>query len=296
MRCLLLGILLIAPAFAGPAKHVLLISIDGMRPDAMMEAEMPNLKKLIARGAHSLEARTVMPSITLTSHVSMVTGLSPKRHKVLWNEWKPEKGAISSRTIFDIAKDAGLRTALFAGKPKFKHLDRGGLDVCEVPDYSAREVAARAAQHIRVRKPNLIMVHFADPDGAGHAVGWMTDEYMEALGRADAAVGHLVEALEVAGIADSTAILVSTDHGGHDRTHGTDMPEDMTIPWIAAGPGVRPRKEPLEAGIVTYDTAATALTLLGLPVPEKWDGKAVASALQPVSGAGAPGSPPAAAR
>lgn len=268
-------------ACAAPAKYVLLVSIDGMRPDAMMKARMPHLKKLIARGAHSLTARTVMPSITLTSHVSMVTGVGPERHQVLWNEYRPEKGPVKSRTMFDVAKDAGLSTALFAGKPKFRHFDLGKrLDVCEVPEYAATQVAARAADYIVEHRPRLVMVHFADPDGAGHSQGWMSPFYMDALESADDALGVVLRALVDAGIDGETAVIVTTDHGGHAKTHGTASREDMTIPWIAAGAGVKPVAKPLDAPIGTVDTAATAVALLGLAVPRDWEGKAVRAALE----------------
>src|SRR5687768_4754241 len=77
------------PVAASPVRHVLLISIDGLRPDAMIEGDTPVLKQLMKRGAYSLTAQTVFPSITLPSHVSMVTGVGPEKHEVLWNEWNP---------------------------------------------------------------------------------------------------------------------------------------------------------------------------------------------------------------
>ena len=84
-------------------------------------------------------------------------------------------------------------------------------------------------------------------------------------------------AIEKAGIAGSSVILLSADHGGHAKTHGTNSPEDMTIPWIAWGVGVK-RGVTITAPVTTYDTAATALWLLGVPIPSNWDGKPVTSA------------------
>ena len=270
-------------AFCGPARHVLLISVDGLRPDALMQADAPVIKSLMKRGAYSLEAQTTLPSVTLTSHTSMMTGVPPLRHHVLWNDWQPEKGRIETQTIFDVAKAAGLTTAMFAGKDKFRHFEiPGRFDEFSVPGYPCQVVADAAVRCIVERQPALIMVHLAEPDGAGHSKGWMGPEYMEAIARADRAVGRLLAALDSAKIADSTAIIVSADHGGHEHTHGSAMAVDMTIPWIAAGAGVRAVGK-LRPGIVTTDTAATVVALLGLAVPATWEGRPVTAALEPVS-------------
>lgn len=279
--CALLLVLgLSAPAIAAaPARHVLLISIDGLRPDALMQGATPAIKALMKEGSFSLSARTVFPSITLTSHVSMMTGVSPARHHVLWNEWEPARGPLTVRTMFDVARDAGFSTAMFAGKAKFKHFENGKrFDAFAVPAYEMTAVTDAAVSHILAHRPNLIMVHLAEPDGAGHAHGWMSREQFEAIARADVAVGRLLDALDEAGIASQTAVLLTADHGGHARTHGTASDVDMTIPWIAAGAGVRAAGA-LAQPIFTCDTAATAMALLGLKVPADWEGTPVAGAL-----------------
>lgn len=279
LACLIFVLCATPVAAQALAKHVLLISIDGLRPDALMQGDTTALKALMKRGSFTLTARTVYPSITLTSHVSMMTGVEPATHHVLWNEWEPERGPVDQETMFDVAKAAGMTTAMFAGKEKFRHFVKGNrFDKFDIPGYAVSAVAPAAAQYIIDKKPNLIMVHLAETDGAGHSKGWMSPEQFEALARSDKAVKQLLDALDRAGIAGDTAVLVSADHGGHARTHGTASAEDMTIPWIAAGSGVRAAGK-LTASVTTCDTAATALALLGLKVPAEWNGKPVTSAL-----------------
>jgi arylsulfatase A-like enzyme len=70
---------------------------------------------------------------------------------------------------------------------------------------------------------------------------------------------------------------LTADHGGHDRTHGSKSPEDMTIPWIVSGKGVKAGFV-ITAPVTTYDTSATALWLLDVPIPGDWDGKPVTTA------------------
>jgi predicted AlkP superfamily pyrophosphatase or phosphodiesterase len=261
-----------------PVRHVFIVSFDGGKPSVMQQSAMPVLKAMAQEGATSWRAQTVFPSITLVAHTSMLTGLSPKRHKVDWNDWIPQKGLVSVPTIFALARQKGWTTALFAGKPKFKHLNQPGtLNAFEIPSYASKTVAQKAAAYILAHKPNLCFVHFADSDGAGHQYGWGSPQQKQSFADEDAALGILKEAVEKAGIAGQSVFILSADHGGHAKTHGTNQPEDMTIPWIAWGSRTR-KGFTITAPVNTCDTAATALWLLGVPVPAGWDGKPVRSA------------------
>ncbi|MDR3710988.1 MAG: alkaline phosphatase family protein [Capsulimonadaceae bacterium] len=270
---------LAVPAPPAGIKHVIIVSFDGGKPAVIDQAPMPVLKSMAESGAATWNAQTIMPSITLVAHTSMLTGVAPSKHKILWNEWKPERGPIATvPTAFALAKQGGLVTGCIAGKEKFKHFNvPGTLDDFEIPDYHAAACAAAAARFIAARKPGLLFVHFSDPDGAGHAFGWGSPQQIQALADSDEALGVLRDAVAKAGIAKSTVFIMSADHGGHDHTHGLRIPDDMTIPWITYGAGVR-KHFSITQPVVTYDTAATALWLLGIKLPADFDGQPVASA------------------
>lgn len=260
------------------AKHVFIISFDGGKPSVMKESKMPTLFAMEKTGATQWGAQTTIPSITLTSHTSMLTGVDPKKHQVYWNDWQPEKHPIKVVTSFQLAKRKGYKTAMFAGKEKFKHLNLPGtLDKFDIPSYSCKKVAADAAAYIVSEKPNLCFIHFADSDGAGHTYGWGTPEQKQAFADEDEALLVVRQAIKKAGIEKNSVIIMSADHGGHDKTHGYNIPEDMTIPWIAWGRKVK-KNFTITAPVTTYDTAATALWLLDVPIPSDWDGKPVTSA------------------
>ncbi|HVK05908.1 MAG TPA: alkaline phosphatase family protein [Armatimonadaceae bacterium] len=268
-------------------KHVFIISFDGGKPEVMKQSRMPNLFRMVKEGAVSWEAQTIFPSITLVSHTSMLTGVSPEKHKISWNDWRPEKGLVTVPTVFSLAKEKGLKTAAFAGKPKFHHLDLpGSCDTFSVPAYEAKTVAKVAGAYIEATKPNLCFIHFADSDGAGHKYGWGSEEQKKAFADEDDALGTVRSAIEKAGIAKESVVLMSADHGGHGKTHGTRMPEDMTIPWIAWGASVS-RGSTVSAPVTTYDTAATALWLLGVPLPTAFDGRPVSGAFAGAAAASA---------
>lgn len=267
------------PSQAAPrSQHVFIISFDGGNPDVMKKSPMPLTMEMARQGAFTWTAQAVMPSVTLVNHTSMLTGVQPAKHKILWNDWAPERGLVQVPTVFQIARESGYTTALFAGKEKFRHLNvPNSLDKFQVPAYSAKIVAAAAAKYIREEKPNLCFIHFADSDGAGHAHGWGSPEQVQAFADEDIALGVVRQAVKDAGIESKSTFILSADHGGHEKTHGTDSPEDTNIPWILWGAGARPQTE-IKQPVSTCDTAATALWLLGLPVPPDWDGKAMTSA------------------
>ncbi len=98
----------------------------------------------------------------------------------------------------------------------------------------------------------------------------------------DHGIGQIVETLTDAKLLDETAILVSADHGGAGRTHGPDDPRSRHIPWIIAGPGIRPnfdltRINTLE--IHTEDTFATGCYLLGIHLKTRVEGKPITEIL-----------------
>jgi arylsulfatase A-like enzyme len=93
----------------------------------------------------------------------------------------------------------------------------------------------------------------------------------------DQALWQVTKAIKDAGIEETSVIIVTADHGGHDLGHGEDIPDDMNIPWVAWGKGVK-KNVSITEPVTTFDTAATALWLLDVPVPTEFDGKPVVSA------------------
>lgn len=271
------------PQAGAVTDHVIVVSIDGLRPDAIGRYGLKTLQRLSAEGAYDSLAQTILPSKTLPSHVSMLTGLPPAQHGITWNDDRSdEEGTVSVPTVFELAKAAGFTTAGFFSKPKFRHLQKAGtLDYSQAPRGAEMWMATRtvgdAITYLRAKRPNLLFVHVAEPDFAGHTVGWMTFAYGWAARRADGAVTKLVEAADRTYGPGQYTLIVTADHGGHGRSHGSEDPRDTTIPWLVWGEGVEHVQLP-GATVRTMDTAATVLWLLGVRPPPDWTGAAVATA------------------
>lgn len=258
------------------ARKVVIISIDGLRPDALDQANAPALHGLRARGAYSASAQTVKISETLPSHASMLGGMIPEKHGILWGLPYIAWPGMNGPTLFSVAREAGLNTAMVFGKDKLHYLILpGSVDIVfgadDVPDV---EIKNQAIKIIQAGLPDVLFIHFPDTDRVGHLFGWMSPNQLQAVAFTDGLIGEIVTALETGSYLNSTLLIITSDHGGHGRFHGDDSPEDRTIPWLAAGPGVS-QGLTISTAVNTYDTAATALYFLGLPIPQTWDGRPV---------------------
>ncbi len=112
---------------AKSAATVLLISVDGLKPEAVLHAQehglvLPNLTRLLQDGVYSPGVRGVLPTVTYPSHTTLLTGVSPARHGIVANTTfdpynKNDKGwywyaeDIKVPTLWDAAHAAGLTTA-----------------------------------------------------------------------------------------------------------------------------------------------------------------------------------------
>ena len=270
---------------AARTRHVVVISVDGLRPDAIERFQLQTVGRLAREGSSAIGARTILPSKTLPSHTSMLTGLLPEDHGITFNREMGAEENVSVPTIFEMARDRGLTTAAFFSKAKFRHLQRpDAYDYWQAPgsnadNWLATRTVADAVQYLRHERPNLLFVHIGEPDYAGHTTGWMSLFYGWATRRADAGVARVLEAADEAFGPGGYTVILTADHGGHGNGHGSEAEEDVIIPWIAWGVGVTPGSRP--EGVRTVDTAATALWLLGVPHPAHWEGRPVRSAFTP---------------
>jgi predicted AlkP superfamily pyrophosphatase or phosphodiesterase len=275
--------------------------VDGLRPDAIKQAKVPNLDGLIKRGASTMHANTVIPSLTLPAITSLLSGLTVEQHGVTWNDYEPQRGYLKAPTVFELAAFQGSkRGALFINKNKLLYIAKPDrmwtIFVCAIEqgsDCTGRKIAEEVfTQYKRATegKPEFFLVHIAGPDLAGHNKGWMSKPYLQAVEECDRAIGILVKGFQSLGLYDRTAFIVTADHGGHGTTHGTGSPEDMTIPWIAAGPGIKKGYE-IKRTVSILDTPATIMQAFGITdYYVEWGSRSVDEIFEggKVGGSGAP--------
>lgn len=257
------------------AEHVILISVDGLRPDIINQlgkSELPAFYRFRENGVWTDNARSDFDyTRTLPNHSSIMTGrpvMGSAGHGQTSNDMPPagmtlhnntgEESYISS--IFDVVHDRGLSTSLYVSKDKFVLFDRSydseygakdnigedqGTDKIDRYSYldTDRQAGALISQFVADMQRNpshLSFIHIVDTDSAGHGDNWTTPAYLEAVKRVDSYLHQVFELIDSSqALKGNTAIILTADHGGIGRAHGDAAePLNHTIPFYAWGSGV----------------------------------------------------------
>lgn len=299
-RFLLLVLPLLAsvvPAADPPlARKVLLVGIDGCRPDAIEASQAKYLPKLIAGGTYSDrcdvlgDRETKADTASGPGWATILTGVWADKHAVLDNDIKKHdlkawpdlfarvraarpKAALAAFVTWPqladpiLGKADGVRLVLDGDKKGYKEGDKQAAD--------------EAVKHLAEADPDLLFVYFGHTDSTGHGYGFhpRAPKYTNAIEEADGHLGRVLDAVEKRKTrkAEDWLVVVVTDHGGKGRGHfpGVKEPEIRTGFLIVSGASAK--KEKLTAKTTTADVVPTVLTHLGIPVDPAWklDGKAV---------------------
>lgn len=252
-------------------NKVILISIDGMRPDGLKQCKNPYVEELMKIASYTFNARTVFPSVTLPCHMSMFHSVPPERHGTTTNIYMPQVRPING--LFEQISNAGGVCAMYYGWEPLRDVSRPGSlkEAGYINAYSFDHTDAmltdRALNYIKVAKPDFVFLYMVETDEkGGHDNGWMSDEYLNVIYHAIDNVKRVIE--ETNG---EYTVIITADHGGHDRGHGSDMDEDMTIPMIFYGPQFSPGKE--LNGVSILDIAPTIADIMEIPAAKEWEGK-----------------------
>lgn len=248
---------------------VLLVLIDGMRPDAMVQ--IPAAKKVMEKVAYKLDGTTVYPSCTLPCHMSLFYSRPPLVHGVTSNTYTARVRLKNG--LFEVLRKAGKKTAMFYSWEELRDLYKPGslTDTRFVNGdfYGYLEANTRLTDdcvvYLEKEKPDFAFLYLGAPDSAGHKQGWMSQGYMEALEQSWVCTQKVLENLP-----EDYAVIITADHGGHDKRHTTFMKEDMTIPVLLLNTGCKK--------IESYnimDIAPTVTDLLDIQPAMEWKGKSL---------------------
>lgn len=270
-----------APALPAGPNHVIHVSIDGLRPDAVTALgpeKLPNFYRMRTEGAFTDNARTDHDStVTLPTHTCQLTGRGVNGNA--GHGWRkntnPKKGVtIASNkgayvaSVFDVAHDHGLCTGEYASKTKFSLHDiswdgeNGAADAVGADDGRDKidvfvclaetgQLIDRLVDDMKKQPLDYAFVHLADPDVYGHSNGWDPNPgsaYSNTVIRMDRLLGRIFDMVTTnEALAGRTFIIVTADHGGHEKGHSkAELWQNYTIPFSVWGPGV-------EAGAALYD-------------------------------------------
>lgn len=251
-------------------NKVHLILVDGMRPDALQSCGDPMADWLIENSRSALSARTVMPSVTLPCHMSLFHSVDPCRHGVTTNTYMPQVRPIDG--ICERLKDS-KRCGFSFNWEELRDLSRPGslsktyFAAGHTYGYEAANQMVTNASLTMLKEDSVdfLFTYLGWVDDAGHANGWMSDEYMRALRSSLQNIRQLLDATP-----EDCLTIITADHGGHGRTHGTELDEDMTIPVLLHGTGLHGT---IDTPVSILDLAPTIVGALGCTPAPEWEGK-----------------------
>ncbi len=264
---LLVILVIINKVFCQTSKHIILVTIDGLRPEFYLSNEYaaPNLKLLMKEGSYAKEVMDVFPAVTYPNHTSIITGVLPAKHGIYCNEpfepdsitgkWFWYADSIKAPTLWQVLHQHHLKTAsvlwpvtvnadidydvpdiwdtktydraapiqqFIHPKDLWQELQQNATGVLTTDDlnegrFSLDENSTRIAGYIiRTYKPALLALHLINVDDMQHEYGRDADSVQLVVANADHCIGQLLEAIDRAGIKDSTTIIITGDHGFMD--------------------------------------------------------------------------------
>lgn len=268
---------------AGAARRVLVVGIDGARPDALEAANTPWLDFLRRHGAYTADARTQMngPTKSAPGWLSVFTGVSPERHRVVANGMYDGRDA-RYRTFVARAVDAGRRAIVSSAWPEItSNIVEPGVTLDRAFNFDTTG-ATWLATRLRETDVDVYVQHFDQVDGAGHASGFSRDNpnYIVALQRVDALLGRLVDGVLARPTVarEDWLFVMTTDHGGRGMDHGPLDADNQTIWFLVAGSAVTPGALPA-VQTSQMDVAPTVLRWLGVALDPAWNIEGVARAV-----------------
>lgn len=259
------------------SNKVLLIGIDGLRPDALLKASTPTIDALIAGGAYSLEAQAGMHTISGPGWSNILTGVWEAKHGVVDNTFKGANYAghpsiftkleqlVPKLSTWSVVSWDGIQDNILTQADQrlyFPYLENGDV-----------EVARNSINIIRDENPDFMFTYFSNVDVAGHRYGFGPEvpEYIREIQTVDYHIGNIIYALlsRSSSIIENWLVLVVSDHGGIGKGHGGQSPEEKTIPFIMWGDTVDNRKiVPFPSQV---EVVPTILDHLKVEVPSTWD-------------------------
>lgn len=229
IHLLMLFILCVLPAStttSASIENVLVISIDALHPAALQTENAQRIRRLMREGNYTLKGESTQPPKTLVAHTAMLTGLAPEESGLYGNEWQAGDPVIKLPTVFNMASGKGYRTAFFYSKEKLGFLVSEAIYAHQWSQDNAIDLAEA---FIKTEGPHFVFLHISGLDYVGPENGWLSPEYLEELGYLDEFLAPLLNIVEKR---KQFLIILTSDHGGHGKEHGTDHPEDARIPFV----------------------------------------------------------------
>lgn len=237
-----------------PGK-VLIIGIDGCRPDALLAANAPVIQGLLPNAVYSFDALTRAPTWSGTGWSSMLTGVWQEKHGVLDNTFAGSNYGAYPHFIHraETSNPAFVTQSIVHWSPINTQIST----LCDVEINVTTDLAVKnnAVDALMNQDNDILFVAFDDVDHTGHSDGFSptVPSYMATIATTDGYVGEIMDALlgRPNFEAENWLVLLTTDHGGLSTSHGGTSLEERNIFYIAWQKGRTPQEITEQGGSLT---------------------------------------------
>lgn len=214
--------------------HIVLVSFDGFRPDYLDRFDLPNFRRVQARGTRARAMRPVFPTMTFPNHYSLVTGLHPGHHGIVSNRfYDPVR-----RQRYGMDDEAAVRDgSWYGGEPIWVTAETQGMVAAcffwpgseaaikgvrptfwkpfddDVPNETRVRTVLEWLRLPAERRPHLITLYFGELDSASHRRSLASPRIEAAAQSLDRALGMLLDGVDGLPIRERVILLLTSDHG-----------------------------------------------------------------------------------
>jgi predicted AlkP superfamily pyrophosphatase or phosphodiesterase len=214
--------------------YIVLVSLDGFKAEYLDRMPLPNLRRVMQRGARAKAMVPVFPSLTFPNHYSLVTGMHPGRHGIVANRFYDP--ATKASYVYTDSRIVSDRT-WYRGEPIWVTAEKQGMvSACffwpgsEAPvqgihatmwnPYNGKilneERVSTVLKWLQLpveRRPHVITLYFSEVDTATHEGPVEAPEVEQAARSLDTAVGQLLDGIDTLPLRDRVYLVITSDHG-----------------------------------------------------------------------------------
>ena len=251
-------------------RKIVLVVIDGLRSYSLEILDLPFVKELKKNSTFCLQANSVSPTLTLPCFTSMFHGVEPDRHRIMTNEWAPQIRPITG--LVEQLDDFGKRCVFFTTSEEIRdvcrcnHLEQYFCFNARKQENADGKAIGSAIAYIKESAPDFILIHLKGTDLSGHKYGYMSEKYLEIVQKDVSLLEEIYKTVK-----DEYHLIVTADHGGEGRNHGTDIPQNLLVPMFFCGSSFMKNKELDSCSII--DVAKTVASVLDVPFVRDWEGE-----------------------
>ena len=263
-------------------RHVLMVLVDGWRPDSIAAGHTPTIDSMLPESAYSMAARVEDTTISGSGHSSFLTGVHRDKHNVNGNNFDDhnyEQYPYWFRLLRDSVPDT--HRSAYHNWPSMSDaaLDESVCSGCG--DYFQgydQTIVDRLVADLATKQMNAATLVLDIMDAYGHSTGFNASnpDYLSGMNQTDIWLGEAMDAIQsrLNYHNEEWMVIISSDHAGTGYGHGYNIPEHRDVPLIIWGAEFTGEIWPSPDAV---DAVPTALRHLGVEIDTAWglDGRAL---------------------